>query len=412
MVGTPYIIIAAFAVRSLPASVRAGVAALQQIDPSIEEASNSLGADAQYTFRKVTLPLITPALLAGLIFSFTRHMTSLSAIIFLVSPRWRIVTASILSEWEQGGISFAAAYASVIIVLVLIAIGLLYFVTNRVFEGRGDVDLTWALRSINGGMHVPGARKCRIKSLPARGGAGEVTAVDDVSLEIEKGEFVTLLGPSGCGKTTTLRMIAGFEFPTAGDISLDGKAINDLPPHKRDMSMVFQSYAIFPHLTVFENIAYGLKVQRLPKDEIQKRVERVLELVELTGSENRAPNQLSGGQQQRVALARALVMEPKVLLMDEPLSNLDAKLREQMRTEIRRIQQQFGITSVYVTHDQIEAMTLSDRIVVMNEGDHRAGRHADRSLPPPQQPFCGRFHRPGEFCIWCRAQRKRRISGG
>jgi iron(III) transport system permease protein len=142
MVGTPYIIIAAFVVRSLPASVRAGVAALQQIDPSIEEASNSLGADAQYTFRKVTLPLITPALLAGLIFSFTRHMTSLSAIIFLVSPRWRIVTASILSEWEQGGISFAAAYASVIIVLVLIAIGLLYFITNRVLGGRGDVDLT------------------------------------------------------------------------------------------------------------------------------------------------------------------------------------------------------------------------------------------------------------------------------
>lgn len=206
------------------------------------------------------------------------------------------------------------------------------------------------------------------KIFPARGGAGEVTAVHHVDLEINKGELVTLLGPSGCGKTTTLRMIAGFEFPTTGEIILDGQKINSLPPHKRDMSMVFQSYAIFPHLTVFENIAYGLNVQRLPKTQINERVNRVLDLVHLEGYGNRAPTQLSGGQQQRVALARALVMEPKVLLMDEPLSNLDAKLREEMRTEIRRIQKEMNITSVYVTHDQIEAMTLSDRIVVMNQG--------------------------------------------
>jgi iron(III) transport system ATP-binding protein len=189
-----------------------------------------------------------------------------------------------------------------------------------------------------------------------------------VNLDIQKGELVTLLGPSGCGKTTTLRMIAGFEFPTTGSIILDGQAINSLPPHKRDMSMVFQSYAIFPHLNVFENIAYGLNVQRLPKTVIKARVDKVLELVHLEGYGDRAPTQLSGGQQQRVALARALIMEPKVLLMDEPLSNLDAKLREEMRTEIRRIQKELNITSVYVTHDQVEAMTLSDRIVVMNQG--------------------------------------------
>jgi iron(III) transport system ATP-binding protein len=206
------------------------------------------------------------------------------------------------------------------------------------------------------------------KIFPGRGGEGEVVAVDDVSLNIGKGELVTLLGPSGCGKTTTLRIIAGFEFPTTGDILLDGNNINNQPPHRRDMSMVFQSYAIFPHLNVFENTAYGLRVARVPKDEISRRVSEVLALVELSGYEKRAPNQLSGGQQQRVALARALIMEPKVLLMDEPLSNLDAKLREQMRTEIRRIQQYLGITSVYVTHDQVEAMTISDRIVVMNEG--------------------------------------------
>jgi iron(III) transport system ATP-binding protein len=176
-----------------------------------------------------------------------------------------------------------------------------------------------------------------------------------------------LLGPSGCGKTTTLRMIAGFEFPSAGRIVLDGLEINSLPPHKRDMSMVFQSYALFPHLNVFENVAYGLNVQKLNRKTIAERVGRVLDLVHLKGYGDRAPGQLSG-EQQRVALARALVMEPKVLLMDEPLSNLDAKLREEMRTEIRRIQKTLNITSVYVTHDQIEAMTLSDRIVVMNEG--------------------------------------------
>src|SRR5512136_2941419 len=207
------------------------------------------------------------------------------------------------------------------------------------------------------------------KKFPARGKqVGEVSAVDDVSISIEKGQFVTLLGPSGCGKTTTLRLIAGFEFPTSGRISLDGQRLEDVPPNRRDMAMVFQSYAIFPHLTVFENIAYGLKIKKLSGDEIKRKVSGVMALTELQGLENRAPNQLSGGQQQRVALARALVMEPKLLLMDEPLSNLDAKLREQMRTEIRRIQKRLGITSVYVTHDQVEAMTLSDQVVVMNQG--------------------------------------------
>ncbi len=206
------------------------------------------------------------------------------------------------------------------------------------------------------------------KVFPGRDGGAAVRAVDRVSIDIDKGEFITLLGPSGCGKTTTLRLIAGFEFPTDGRIVLDGEEINEMPPNQRDMAMVFQSYAIFPHLNVFENIAYGLKIKRLGRQEIRQRVAQVLEMTELSGLENRAPNQLSGGQQQRVALARALVMEPKVLLFDEPLSNLDAKLRVQMRTEIRRIQQSFGITSIYVTHDQDEAMALSDRIVVMMNG--------------------------------------------
>ena len=193
-------------------------------------------------------------------------------------------------------------------------------------------------------------------------------AVHNTSLTIEPGSFVTLLGPSGCGKTTTLRMIAGFESPDEGEIYLGDEPINELTPNKRDTAMVFQSYALLPHYNIFDNVAYGLKLRKVPKDEIKSRVMRILDLVELTGMESRMTNQLSGGQQQRVALARALVIEPSVLLFDEPLSNLDAKLRVSMRTEIRRIQQEVGITAIYVTHDQSEAMALSDKIIIMNKG--------------------------------------------
>ena len=193
-------------------------------------------------------------------------------------------------------------------------------------------------------------------------------AVQDTTLDIEPGTFVTLLGPSGCGKTTTLRMIAGFESPDEGDIYLGDEAINALTPNKRDTAMVFQSYALLPHYKVFDNVAYGLKIRKLPKEEIQERVMNILKLVEMEGMESRMTNQLSGGQQQRVALARALVIEPSVLLFDEPLSNLDAKLRVTMRTEIRKIQQKVGITAIYVTHDQSEAMSISDKIIIMSKG--------------------------------------------
>jgi iron(III) transport system ATP-binding protein len=201
------------------------------------------------------------------------------------------------------------------------------------------------------------------------GGAKEpVTAVDNVSLQVHEGELVTLLGPSGCGKTTTLRMIAGFEFPTSGDIYLDGERLNDVPPNRRPTTMVFQNYALFPHMTVAQNIEYGLKIHRVGGKQIKERVDEVMRLVGLKGMGKRSPAQLSGGQQQRVSLARSLIMEPKVLLLDEPLSNLDAKLRESTRIEIRKLQRRVGITSVYVTHDQEEAMTLSDRVVIMHEG--------------------------------------------
>ncbi|MDT8898978.1 MAG: ABC transporter ATP-binding protein [Thermanaerothrix sp.] len=197
---------------------------------------------------------------------------------------------------------------------------------------------------------------------------GPTLAVRDFNLEVERGEFVSFLGPSGCGKTTTLRMIAGFELPTSGKIILDGNDITTLPPNRRHIGMVFQSYALFPNLTVADNIAFGLKVAKRPPEEIRKTISEMLDLIRLTGFENRYPYQLSGGQQQRVALARALAIRPRVLLLDEPLSALDAKIRVELRAEIRRIQQTLGITAIYVTHDQEEALSLSDRVVVMYEG--------------------------------------------
>ena len=197
---------------------------------------------------------------------------------------------------------------------------------------------------------------------------GDFLAADHLNLKIKEGEFFTLLGPSGCGKTTLLRMIAGFNSIEGGEILFDDKVINNMPAHKRDIGMVFQNYAIFPHLTVFENVAYGLKARKVNSPEIQKRVMEALDLVQIANLKDRKPNELSGGQQQRVALARAFVVEPTVLLMDEPLSNLDAKLRVQMRTVIKKLQRRLGISTIYVTHDQEEALSISDRIAVMKEG--------------------------------------------
>jgi spermidine/putrescine ABC transporter ATP-binding subunit len=197
---------------------------------------------------------------------------------------------------------------------------------------------------------------------------GDTVAVEDVSFGVHPGEFLTMLGPSGCGKTTLLRMIAGFIRPTAGDIYIQQELVTDRPAHKRRTGMVFQSYALFPHMTIFDNLAYGLTIRKVGRDEIRSRVREALELIRLPGHEQRYPRELSGGQQQRVALARAIIIEPEVLLLDEPLSNLDYKLRMAMRSEVRRIQRSTGITTVFVTHDQGEALTMSDRIVILSRG--------------------------------------------
>ena len=208
--------------------------------------------------------------------------------------------------------------------------------------------------------------RLKLKGLTRKYGA--FTAVDDIDLEVGDGEFVTLLGPSGCGKTTTLRMVAGFIAPDSGEIWFDDRRMTDVPPHKRNTAMVFQSYALFPHMSVAQNVAFGLKMRNLPAAEQAARIEEALEMVSLRGLESRRPGQLSGGQQQRVALARAIVTRPDILLFDEPLSNLDAKLREKVRLEIRELQKRLDITTLYVTHDQAEALAISDRIVVMNGG--------------------------------------------
>jgi ABC-type Fe3+/spermidine/putrescine transport system ATPase subunit len=220
---------------------------------------------------------------------------------------------------------------------------------------------------------------------------GDVLAAGDINLEINDGEFFTFLGPSGCGKTTTLRMIAGLEYPDAGRLFFNEEDMTNLPTFKRNTGMVFQNYALWPHMSVFDNIAYGLKVRKVSKEEAKNRVQKVINLVNLAGLESRYPTQLSGGQQQRVALARALVIEPRVLLLDEPLSNLDAKLRLRMREEIKELQKRLKITTIYVTHDQEEAMVISDRIAIQNKGRIRQVGSPTAIYNRPQSLFIATF---------------------
>ena len=238
----------------------------------------------------------------------------------------------------------------------------------------------------------------------------DVEAVRSISLDIPDNEFVVLVGPSGCGKSTTLRMIAGLEEVTAGDIYIGGEIVNDLPPKDRDIAMVFQNYALYPHMSVFENMSFGLKLRKFPKDEIKRRVDHAARILDITELLDRKPKALSGGQRQRVAMGRAIVRNPKVFLFDEPLSNLDAKLRVQMRTEIKRVHQLVKTTTVYVTHDQVEAMTLADRVVVMNGGVDRADRSAAGPLSSSANAFRRRLHRlaGNEFhALPSRAERRR-----
>jgi spermidine/putrescine transport system ATP-binding protein len=240
-----------------------------------------------------------------------------------------------------------------------------------------------------GGQASVGSVDVRLEQLTKR--FDDVAAVDEIDLDVERGRFFALLGPSGCGKTTTLRMIGGFEEPTSGRIYLDGRDVVNLPPYRRDVNTVFQSYALFPHLSIFENVAFGLRRKGMRGTELRTRVVEALELVGLAGVENRKPKQLSGGQQQRIALARSLVNRPRVLLLDEPLGALDLKLRKEMQLELKRIQHDVGITFIHVTHDQEEAMTMADRIVIMNAGRIEQAGTPDELYERPKTAFVAGF---------------------
>jgi putative spermidine/putrescine transport system ATP-binding protein len=220
---------------------------------------------------------------------------------------------------------------------------------------------------------------------------GAVTVLNGINLQVNQGELLTLLGPSGCGKTTTLNMIAGFFDPDAGDVYIKGQRMNGVPAYKRDLGMVFQSYSLFPHMTVRENLEFGLKLRKIGKAEREQRIERAMTLVKMTGLEDRYPREMSGGQRQRVAIARALVVQPTLLLLDEPLSNLDAKLRHELRVEIKRLQKELGVTTIFVTHDQEEALSLSDRIVVMNQGSIEQIGTPTEIYQQPQSEFVFTF---------------------
>jgi spermidine/putrescine ABC transporter ATP-binding subunit len=220
---------------------------------------------------------------------------------------------------------------------------------------------------------------------------GKVTAVQKMNLEIQEGHLITLLGPSGCGKTTLLRMVAGLEEPSEGDIFIKGKRVNDTPIHKRNLGMIFQNYALFPHKTIFDNVAFGLKYRDVPREKVKEKVTRALAMVRLPGVENRMPSQLSGGQQQRIALARAIVIEPDVLLMDEPLSALDENLREEMRREVDNLQRMIGVTTIFVTHDQREALSMSDKIIVMKDGKKQQEGDPETVYNAPANHFVADF---------------------
>jgi spermidine/putrescine transport system ATP-binding protein len=246
---------------------------------------------------------------------------------------------------------------------------------------------------------------------------GDVVALDAVSLEVERGEFVTLLGPSGCGKTTTLRIVAGFEHQTAGSVAIRGERVDGVPPYRRNVNTVFQSYALFPHLSVFDNVAFGLRVKALPAAEIRRTVEQALEQVRLAGLDRRRPHELSGGQQQRVALARALVNRPAILLLDEPLGALDLKLRKEMQLELKRVHREVGITFIYVTHDQEEALTMSDRIAVMDGGRLVQLGSPREVYEAPRTTFVANFVGvsnllPGEVCACAGDEATIEVAGG
>ena len=350
--GTIGILLIAYATHYLPFGVRATSAALRQLHPELEEAARVAGASWFRTMRRITLPLVQPAVLAAWVLLFVMAMQEVSSSILLYTSHSIVLSVAVFDLWENGNPSDVAA------------LGFLQLIASSVIVG---------VRS----RHAPAARLCMSSAVAVEAltvAHGSVPAVRDISFTARRGELLTLLGPSGCGKTTTLRAIAGLETPRQGRIAIGGHTVFDaargenLAPERRGLAMVFQSYAIWPHMTVFENVAFGLRARGLASRDLPDAVRRSLDLVGLGAFADRPATRLSGGQQQRVALARSIAGDPAVILLDEPLSNLDAQLRLAMRAEFKALQRRLELTAIYVTHDQEEALVLSDRILVMRDG--------------------------------------------
>jgi mannopine transport system ATP-binding protein len=373
LVGSIPALAVSHAILGIPYVVINVTAMARTLDVQLEQAARSLGATAWQTFWKVTAQLTRVAILVGALFAFITSLDEAVVALFLSGtsavtlPRmmWDAITQDELNPT-------VTAIASLQIGVAVIAMGGAQFLRGQQARRMGrrseEVDAGWEAgrELLYPAAASPAGTGLRLLNLTKR--FGPVIAVDGVSLEVRPGEFLTLLGPSGSGKTTILNMVAGFEVPTEGEILLGGTPVTTKPPNQRELGMVFQNYALFPHMTVFENIAFPLRVRRIPGPQVAARVEGALRVVRLEGYGARHPHQLSGGQQQRVALARALVFNPRLLLMDEPLAALDKNLRESMQIELRRLHERLRITILFVTHDQTEAMTMSDRIAVLNHG--------------------------------------------
>jgi putative spermidine/putrescine transport system ATP-binding protein len=375
--GTLGALVLAHATLGVPYVVLSVEAAARGLDPRLERASRSLGASAWQGLLRVTLPLVRRGVLAGALFGAIVSLDEVVVALFVSGPATTTLPRKMWSTITQD--EFNPLLTAVATLQMVVALGLLGGVARLAATGRpGDgraadpvrVDAARASTRVSSPGYAEAPRRdgahLRLVDLTKRFDA--VTAVDRLALEVEPGELMTLLGPSGCGKTTVLNLIAGFETPDEGAIQMDGADVAARPPHRREVGMVFQDYALFPHLTVRENVAFPLRVRGISGTELTGRVEAMLELVRLPGYGDRFPRQLSGGQQQRVALARALVFHPRVLLMDEPFGALDRALRETLRAELRELHRTLGITVVLVTHEQDEAMDLSDRVAVMRAG--------------------------------------------
>jgi spermidine/putrescine ABC transporter ATP-binding subunit len=398
LVGTVGGLVLAHALLGVPYVVLNVEAALRAFDVRFERAARSLGASAWQAFRRVTLPLIRAGVLAGALFAFVASLDEVVVAMFLSGTSAITLPKLMWDSITQDELNpVVTAVATLQIGVAALAVGASEWLRRRAGARLAAVPAGAPEGEAPARAPVPAAGSApRLDGAPLRLSGvtrrfGPVLAVDDVTLEVEPGELVSLLGPSGSGKTTLLNLVAGFDPPSAGEIYLGERRITGEPPNRRNVGMVFQDLALFPHLTVFENVAFPLRLRKVTEPEIRARVDAVLALVRLEGLGARAPRQLSGGQQQRVALARALVFRPPLLLMDEPFGALDRSLRERMQGELRQLQRRLGITVLFVTHDQAEAMALSDRIVVIDRGRIQQVGRPEELYEAPANPFVADF---------------------